>query len=131
MTDNNGELGRSEKDNEMKKTKKAENMRLEKIEIVGKHTRRRNVERGNGNELLNMAKAYEMVEMTTRVKCEECKNCKTKNKKRCENTKTWTHPNGKIERQIDYVLIGKNTKTGSEKSTKQKMQAIQAYISTK
>ena len=65
------------------------------------------------------AKKYDMGEMTTKKRCDQCKNCKDKNEK-CENTKTWTHPNGKIERQIDYVLIDKKHKNWIRKIDKTK-----------
>ena len=120
MTDNNGEIGRGKKDEEIKKTKKAEEERIERLEIIGKETRRKNIEKGNGMELFNVAKKNRMVEMTTRVKCGDCKNCKRKNRKDCENLSTWTHPNGKIKRQIDYVLIEKNYKNWIKKIDKTK-----------
>ena len=120
MTDNNGEIGRGKKDEEIKTTKKAEEERIERLEIIGKETRRKNIEKGNGMELFNVAKKNRMVEMTTRVKCGDCKNCKRKNRKDCENLSTWTHPNGKIKRQIDYVLIEKNYKNWIKKIDKTK-----------
>ena len=63
---------------------KTEEERLEKIEIIGRHTRRKNIETGNGMEMYLAAKKYDMVEMTTKKRCDQCKNCKDKNEK-CEN----------------------------------------------
>ena len=119
MTDNNGEIGRGKNDLKIRKNAKTEEERQEKIEIIGKHTRRKNIETGNGMEMYLAAKKYDMVEMTTKKRCDQCKNCKNKNEK-CENTKTWTHPNGKIERQIDYVLIDKKHKNWIRKIDKTK-----------
>jgi len=57
--------------------------------------------------------------MTTKKRCDQCEKCKAK-KETCENLKTWTHPNGKIERQIDYVLIDKGQKNWIKKIDKTK-----------
>ena len=56
-----------------------------------------------------------MAEMKTRTRCNKRNSNKCKNKeKACDSIKTWTHPNGKIERQIGYVFIGKTKKLGKQ-----------------
>ena len=54
MTDNNGEIGRGK--NDLRRNAKTEEERQEKIEIIGRHTRRKNIEKGNGTEMFMTAK---------------------------------------------------------------------------
>ena len=106
LTDNNGEIGRTKTDEKEKKCTHAEKNRQQKIEIIGKHTRRKNIEPGNGREFYECLKRNNMIEVTTQ-QC--CGKCNTDNGI-CKKTATWYHPNGRNNRQIDYIAVTKQQK---------------------
>ena len=106
MTDNNGEIGRGPKEEKIKKCSHAELLRLKKNQIIGKHTRRKNIEPGNGREFFECMKLNNMIEITTQKCCNKCK----KENGICKKTATWYHPNGRNNRQIDYIAITEKQK---------------------
>ena len=48
-------------------------------------------------------KKNKSAEITTKRGCRACNGCKEE--KKCNNTHTWTSPNGKVRRQIDFLAI--------------------------
>ena len=84
--DANGELGAANNGNKHQKT-------------IGPWTNAVCTEKGNGLQLRNFCTNNNMIATNTWYQ----------QQKRTDNTEyvTWTHPNGAIKRQIDYILINK------------------------
>jgi hypothetical protein len=80
MTDNNGQLGYGGKN-----------------PYIGKNCRVKNNEKGNGTQLAKFAKRFKMRATNTFFS-------KTINSHK-DDLATWTSPNGKIKKQIDYILV--------------------------
>ena len=105
-TDNNGEVGKPQI--------KKENKKKETYKTIGKYTKRKHNEKGNGKKLYDIAKKHNMNITNTNYGCrgeKKCTECaKGKGPNKCKSNITWTSPDGRTERQIDYILINNDRK---------------------
>ena len=105
-------------DRQQRRSRKTANIKIKNkkrnIQNNRKIHERKHNEKGSGKKLYEIAKKQNMNIANTKFGCREtkkCAECKKGNKpKKCKNNITWISPDGRTERQIDYILINNDRK---------------------